>query len=317
MIVIDEAQNLSDAVLERVRLLTNFETSHGKLLQIILSGQPQLTDKLMQASLVQLRQRVSTACRLEPLSIDETEAYIDYRLKQAGYSGDSLFTKYAVRLIAQASNGTPRTINNLCFNALSLCRDLNSKQVDGSMVSKVVARLQLLPELKEPVTVASIIAPEQLSKHPERKQARPMRTAWGPAIARNVKLWVSSAVLLLICALGVLGLTRHRAAQIRTTVEDRSLNLPVSPASATMINTGKVVVTEPAKTTPPELESASSHPDSASASGAASSSAVPVYWPMLVIARSLRRLQRNVPMLSTSRIRRPVWAQSHGSRSPQ
>src|SRR5664279_4992082 len=80
VVVIDEAQNLSDAVLERVRLLTNFETSQGKLLQIILSGQPQLTDKLMQASLVQLRQRVSAICRLEPLSPEETVAYIDYRL---------------------------------------------------------------------------------------------------------------------------------------------------------------------------------------------------------------------------------------------
>jgi general secretion pathway protein A len=72
VVVIDEAQNLSDAVLERVRLLTNFETSRGKLMQIVLSGQPQLSDKLMQASLVQLRQRISTICRLDPLSAEET-----------------------------------------------------------------------------------------------------------------------------------------------------------------------------------------------------------------------------------------------------
>ena len=103
MVVIDEAQNLSDAVLERVRLLTNFETSRGKLMQIVLSGQPQLSDKLMQASLVQLRQRISTICRLEPLSAEETAAYIDYRLKQAGYDGEPLFTEDALKLIAEAS----------------------------------------------------------------------------------------------------------------------------------------------------------------------------------------------------------------------
>jgi hypothetical protein len=265
VVVIDEAQNLSDAVLERVRLLTNFETSQGKLLQIILSGQPQLTEKLMQASLVQLRQRVSTACSLEPLSVDETESYIDYRTKQAGYSGESLFTKYAVRLIAQASNGTPRIINNLCFNALSLCCSLNSKQVDGSMVSKVVAKLQLLPELNEPVTVAGIIAPERSSERTERKQARWMPALWGTAAAGNVKLWVPAAtVLLALCVLGVFSLSRHRAPQIRTTVEDRSLNLPGSPTlapAATAASTGKAIVTEPAaNATPFELQSSAGHP---------------------------------------------------------
>ena len=151
VVVIDEAQNLSDAVLERVRLLTNFETSRGKLMQIVLSGQPQLSDKLLQPSLVQLRQRISTFCRIEPLSAEETVAYIDYRLKQAGYNGEPLFTEDALKLIAEASHGTPRTINNLCFNALSLCCALNRKQVDGGMVSEVIADLQLSPQSKEPV----------------------------------------------------------------------------------------------------------------------------------------------------------------------
>jgi general secretion pathway protein A len=259
VVVIDEAQNLSDAVLERVRLLTNFETSQGKLLQIILSGQPQLTEKLMQASLLQLRQRVSTACSLEPLSIDGTEAYIDHRIMQAGYSGDSLFTKYAIRLIAQASNGTPRTINNLCFNALSLCCDLNSRQVDGSMVSKVIAKLQLLPELKEPVSVAATIAPEQFIERMERKQPRRVPTFWGAAVAGNVKLWVPAAtVLLVLCVFGALRLTGHRTPPIPTTVEDRSLRLPVSPA-ATAASSGKLIISAPA-TTPLVLQSGAGHP---------------------------------------------------------
>ena len=75
----------------------------------------------MQPSLEQLRQRISTFCRLEPLSAEQTAAYIDHRLKRAGYVGPPLFTEDALELLTEASRGIPRTINNLCFNALSLC----------------------------------------------------------------------------------------------------------------------------------------------------------------------------------------------------
>jgi len=145
VVVIDEAQNLSEAMLERVRLLSNFETSKGKLMQVVLAGQPQLADKLMQPSLVQLRQRISAICRLEPLSAEETSAYIGCRLRQAGHSGEQLFTAEALALIAEASQGIPRTINNLCFNALSLCRALKRNTVDRKMVSEILADMQLTP----------------------------------------------------------------------------------------------------------------------------------------------------------------------------
>jgi general secretion pathway protein A len=160
VIVIDEAQNLSDAVLERVRLLTNFESSKGKLIQVVLSGQPQLSDKLLQGSLLQLRQRISTVCHIKSLSIEETIGYINYRVKMAGYLGQPLFTEGAMRLIAQASQGTPRTINNLCFNALTLCCKLKSKEVDIAMVAKVISALQLIPPSREPyVSPAAVAAP--------------------------------------------------------------------------------------------------------------------------------------------------------------
>ena len=162
VIVIDEAQNLSEAVLERVRLLTNFETSRGKLIQIILSGQSQLSEKLLHASLVQLRQRISTVCHIESLSAEETVGYIDYRLKMAGSLGENLFTAGAVKLIAEASQGTPRTINNLCFNALALCAKMNLRQVDATMVATVIAGLQLTPQSSAPIetpAAAPIVAP--------------------------------------------------------------------------------------------------------------------------------------------------------------
>ena len=107
VIVIDEAQNLSDAVLERVRLLTNFETSRGKLIQIVLSGQSQLSEKLLHGSLVQLRQRISTVCHIESLSAEETFGYIDYRLKMAGYLDEPLFTVAQLSLSPKPATALP------------------------------------------------------------------------------------------------------------------------------------------------------------------------------------------------------------------
>jgi len=168
VVVIDEAQNLSDAVLERIRLLTNFETSRGKLIQIVLSGQTQLSEKLLQASLVQLRQRISTVCHIQPLSAEETVGYIDYRIKMAGYLGHPLFTAGAVKLIAEASHGTPRTINNLCFNALALCSKMKLRQVDAAMVAKAIAGLQLFPQSSATIAAApsASVAPAPIAMAP-------------------------------------------------------------------------------------------------------------------------------------------------------
>ena len=151
VVVIDEAQNMSDDALEMVRLLTNFETYRAKLIQVVLCGQPKLSEKLMQPSLEQLRQRIATYCQLEPLSEEQTAAYIDHRLKRAAYAGPSLFTNEAMKLIAQASHGIPRTINNLCFNALSLCCAMGHKQVDVGIVSEAITDQRLGPLLIDSV----------------------------------------------------------------------------------------------------------------------------------------------------------------------
>jgi type II secretory pathway predicted ATPase ExeA len=244
VVVIDEAQNLSDAVLERVRLLTNFETSRGKLMQIVLSGQPQLSDKLIQPSLVQLRQRISTICRLKPLSAEETVAYIGYRLKQAGYDGEPLFANDALKLITEASQGTPRTINNLCFNALSLCRALNRKQIDGTMVSEVIADLELIPQSREPIVAVDEAEAKQTSEPQDRKRATRL-------LRRRV---LSTAVVIIICVLGALGLTQRWVPQIRKAIESRFLNLKVQPASASTTataSTANAVAPEPAPNTKP------------------------------------------------------------------
>jgi type II secretory pathway predicted ATPase ExeA len=88
VLIVDEAQNLQDSVLETIRLLSDYETTHSKLIQIVLAGQPQLVETLMRPSLAQLRQRISVVANLEPLSVSETAEYIEHRLRASGSSGD-------------------------------------------------------------------------------------------------------------------------------------------------------------------------------------------------------------------------------------
>ena len=142
VLIVDEAQNLADSVLETVRLLSDFETPRAKLLQIVFAGQPQLAEKVARPELEQLRQRISLFARLEPFSLEETPAYIDHRLKVAGYAGPALFTPEAMEMIATRGKGIPRDINNICFNALSLGFALQ-KKIDGAIVQEVLADLNL------------------------------------------------------------------------------------------------------------------------------------------------------------------------------
>lgn len=150
IVVVDEAQNLDASVLETVRLLSDFETPQAKLLQIVLSGQPELADKLARPSLRQLRQRVSMLSTLAPLSTEEVARYINHRLSAAGYSGAPLFSVPAAALIADLSEGIPRNINNICFNSLSLGCSLRQKNIDADIVKEVAADFDLGDLRSEP-----------------------------------------------------------------------------------------------------------------------------------------------------------------------
>jgi general secretion pathway protein A len=144
VVVVDEAQNLDDSVLELIRMLSNFETSQEKLIQIVLSGQPQLAAKLASPELLQLRQRISIFGCLKPLSPVETALYIEHRLQVAGHRvGAPLFTRGAVAMIAEHSEGVPRNINNLCFSAMSLGCALRRRTIDCEIVREVIADLDL------------------------------------------------------------------------------------------------------------------------------------------------------------------------------
>jgi general secretion pathway protein A len=153
VLIVDEAQNLTESVLETIRLLSDFETTHSKLIQIVLAGQPQLAETLMRPGLVQLRQRVAVLANLKPLTPAETAEYMEFRLRAAGWADRLLFSSEALDQIAESSEGVPRRINNLCFNALSLAFERGLEYVDADIVKEVVGKLNLeslvrLPEIE-------------------------------------------------------------------------------------------------------------------------------------------------------------------------
>lgn len=118
VLIIDEAQNLTYPVMEEIRLLTNLETSTEKLLQIVLSGQSELEEKLKLPQLRQLRQRIMLRCRTLPLSQQQTQEYIAERLRIGGSSGEPIFSPKAIEAIHVYSLGIPRVINLLCEHSL-------------------------------------------------------------------------------------------------------------------------------------------------------------------------------------------------------
>ena len=130
VLVVDEAQNLSPEVLEQVRLLTNLETNTQKLLQIILIGQPELRELLARNELRQLAQRITGRYHLNPLSREETVAYVRHRLRVAGATSD-IFAPGALSAVFRLSGGVPRVINVICDRALLGAYSLGSAPGDG------------------------------------------------------------------------------------------------------------------------------------------------------------------------------------------
>jgi type II secretory pathway predicted ATPase ExeA len=152
MIIIDEAQNLSPDLLEEIRLLSNLETDKAKLLQIILIGQPELNVTLAKPELEQLRQRIAINTHINPLSREETDAYIRHRLRIAGGGEGVFFQPEAIEAIYGYSKGVPRLINVMCdFTLLAAFVD-NRKTVDSELAKEIMAELANgRPEIRPPV----------------------------------------------------------------------------------------------------------------------------------------------------------------------
>lgn len=145
VLVVDEAHGLPSALLEEIRLLMNFETNSEKLLQVILSGQPELQDVLNRPELRQLKQRVSLRCEVKALSLFEINKYIRFRLKQAGARNVNLFDNSAIGLIGNVSQGIPRVVNNVCDNALLYGYAAGAEMISRDIISEVIEALDLSP----------------------------------------------------------------------------------------------------------------------------------------------------------------------------
>lgn len=146
VLIIDEAQGLSPHVLEEIRLLSNFESDTAKQLQIVLTGQPELREVLNDPDLRQLKQRIALRCVIKPLpSIEETERYITSRLLVAGAERTAIFSPDAIDYIFRCSDGIPRTINNLCDNALLAGYAAGESTIDRSIVEEVADTFDMLP----------------------------------------------------------------------------------------------------------------------------------------------------------------------------
>jgi len=224
ILVIDEAQNLDETVLEAVRMLSNFETARQKLMQIVLSGQLQLAEKLAQPRLLQLRQRISIFAHLKPLSATETAAYIQHRLRVAGCSTDEpVFTSSAITLIARQSGGIPRNINNICFNALTLGCALQRKTIDADVIREVLVDLNF-----ESIS-APVETPEQSTRAP--RQAGIQQTTSRPTLSKLRTVFISVAICAIVSVFGWLILQDYRALSADGAVQANSSATPTLKAA--------------------------------------------------------------------------------------
>jgi general secretion pathway protein A len=175
VLIIDEAQNIPVETLERLRMLSNLETSQDKLIQIILVGQPEFETKLDLPELRQLKQRMAIRSRIEPLTAEEGVAYIQHRLMRASAFHNPVFTQKALKLIIKEAKGIPRTMNILCDNALVTAFGYQRKPVDHKIVKEVIGDFR------------------------ERKPGLSWRrkTIWVPAlgVCFAAAVWTSSSIL--------------------------------------------------------------------------------------------------------------------------
>jgi len=161
VLVIDEGQNLSDEVLEEIRMLTNLETFTEKLLQIVLVGQPELEQRLKQPQLRQLRQRLTLRAKTHAFNLEETKSYIAQRLRIAGSNGEAIFNPDAALSIFRYSAGVPRVINLLCEHCLVSAFVDQQKPVTANIVEAVARDFDLTDGAAGAMTPSVPAAPQK------------------------------------------------------------------------------------------------------------------------------------------------------------
>ena len=248
VLIVDEAQNLQDSVLETIRMLSNFETTHAKLMQIVLAGQPQLGEKLQQRNMAQLLQRLTVVQYLDAFSAEDTAGYIRHRLKIAGYAGDSLFDASALALIVEQSRGVPRDINKICFRSLLEGYAADSQLITADLVAKAINRLRLVPKMPQhPVHPTAIAAPPVPAPEPPRVVSiaplpnltypsgkRSPWKAWGTRGSTGIAILLAGTLLLPHSAISrVSESLRQKIYGTKTLVQSQAVRIPgVAPASS-------------------------------------------------------------------------------------
>jgi general secretion pathway protein A len=162
-LIVDEAQALSEELLEEIRLLVNLETETDKLLPVVLVGQIEFAERLAQPSCAALKQRIALRCQLLPLSAQETAHYVATRLRTAGGNPAQSFTREAIHLIHQCSHGIPRTVNVICDNALLSGFAAGQRPVSQQLIREV-CRDYDFDTAGDPVEVAVGAGPERSVK---------------------------------------------------------------------------------------------------------------------------------------------------------
>jgi general secretion pathway protein A len=185
LLVIDEAQNLSLAALEELRMLSNLETEKSKLLQIVLVGQPNLRDKLEAPELEQLRQRITVSYHLAPLDAEETAKYINHRLRRAATGAPLEFPREVTDIVHSRSRGVPRIINVICDATLVFGYAEERRQIDSALMADVLVELEatrMLPSV-QPGEGAAAGRVGQAPAAPGAGQPEPVGAAYAAARA--------------------------------------------------------------------------------------------------------------------------------------
>jgi len=277
VIMVDEAQHLDVSVLEQIRLLSNFETDEGKLLQIVLVGQPDLDAVLRRPEMAQLNQRITRRIELHALSESEVADYIARRLTVASSATGStdsepalaLFTPTAIESIERVSNGVPRIINIVCDRAMEMAFERQAPTVDHEDVLNAANRLKLTVPAAHAASTPVAAALSTKGEADHAPTLTPIEHAGGRKT--STPTWLGAAAALLIVAAGIWWMSRPAQAPVRSP-QSTPQSMQTVPAPAPSTPSPAATTPAPPATNQPAQPAPSANPPSAAAAPKAASS---------------------------------------------
>jgi N-acetylmuramoyl-L-alanine amidase len=234
VLIVDEAQNLEESVLETIRMLSNYETPNYKLIQVILAGQLQLQTKLQREQMAQLAQRITVMKQLEALSGAETAAYVRHRLRVAGHPDGELFEREALALIAERSRGVPRDINKICFRALTEGYAAKRRTISAEVVEAAAGKLEFFAGQRPAPSVKAAQAVAVTSSRPRVVGLRRRRARRGLALAApaSVSRTIWQGALTAALTVAAVALPYHGARRMMGSLRVDAAMMNALPTSA-------------------------------------------------------------------------------------